>query len=190
MTATAPRAARRPRWRHVALTVLLVGFISSCTGDDDETQESPESTDVDNESGDGEAPGSTEEGDGTTTPTRPPLNALEEQIEAAMAALGLEAQRAELPGPDSASMYVWRTDGLELPVTAAAEGAHRGSPAVVDEWSADGVEIRIVEYPTAPGRRDQFDCDGVIYEVHAGVPEGLTDRQAFIVAFVDALGCT
>lgn len=121
------------------------------------------------------------------TPAPPMQNALEAVIDDALAALGLEAQRAEY-SPTSAFMWVPFEGDAALYLHAFPAGRDRGEFSVLDERVVAGRTIQRVEYASGP-TRDRFECGNVTYEVEGDTPPGFASTDAFLAEFIALVGC-
>lgn len=125
---------------------------------------------------------------GTTTNTPPPLSAVETVVIDALATLAIEAHRDELGTTTSASIGADLGDRRRLQVLTYAVGTNRGEFTVRNERLIADVPVRTLEYSSGVVR-EAFDCDGLTHEVAGSVPDGFVDFDAFLAAFIAALGC-
>jgi hypothetical protein len=105
-----------------------------------------------------------------------------------LGSIGIEAGRAEHPGPNEAK--IWTPNGeTELFIHAVIVGVTRAGVTVLRERSVDGVIVSKVRYETSGSVRDSFDCGNTTYEVYGDVPSRFADVDEFLVQFVDSLDC-
>lgn len=131
--------------------------------------------------------------DGVAPPSGspPPLNAIEQKIVDALASIGVRGQRAELPGPDSASMWVPLTGGSAAFVVAARLGASRSEFSVLDERRVGATVVQHIRYASDSSGRilSRFECSGYDYRIWGAVPPDFASSDAFVDRFIGALSC-
>ena len=163
--------------RVALLAAVIVAIATGCS--DDDVADSPPSSTTTSVS----PPSST-----VSTDPVPGLNPLEARIADALSHLELNAERAE----SSVRGAVMRSElsaGGELYVTGHPRDTIAGEFSVISERDVSGVQVREVDYPAA-GRRSQFDCDEIRYEVFGAAPPGYDERDAFLADLIGALGCS
>jgi hypothetical protein len=131
--------------------------------------------------------------DGVVAPSGspPPLNAIEQKIVDALASVGVRGQRAELPGPDSASMWVPLTGGSAVFVVGVRVGASRSEFSVLDERRVGATLVQHIRYPSDSSGRtlSRFECSGYDYRIWGAVPPDFASSDAFVDRFIGALSC-
>jgi hypothetical protein len=118
----------------------------------------------------------------------PSLNAVERDIVAALADLSLHAERAELPGPESASMWIPSDDETPLQIVAQRDPPPPEEHTVVSERTIAGIRVFTVAHPSGI-ERERFACGGHEYAVGGAAPPGYDDLDAFLAAFIAMLPC-
>lgn len=125
------------------------------------------------------------------TGTPPPLIPIEQRIVDALALIGVKGQRAENPGPDSASMWVPLPGGSATSIVASRLGTNRGEFSILDERFVGAIRVQRVRYTTdAPDTfRSRFACSAYEYRVWGAVPPGFPDMTAFVDRLISSLDC-
>lgn len=174
---------RRRSARYLIAVALMVVACSDNTSAVDSSTTSNPSTGVEDTSAERS----------TTVPSPgagevPPLNERELLVVDRLAALGIEAMRAELPAGDGASMYAEVENAPELLVVAVRSGTDRGEFSVVGQRSVEGVVVETVAY-SPNDRRERFDCAGTTFLLWGGIPLGFATFGDFVAAFIAGLAC-
>jgi hypothetical protein len=117
---------------------------------------------------------------------------MEVKVVDALAALGVTGQRAQHPGPDSASIWANFGAGSHFFVHAAPTWAlaREASFSVLEERHLEGIRVRQARYEGGLSTHHRFECSGDTYTVSGAVPPGSTDMYVFVGRLIRALGCT
>jgi hypothetical protein len=117
-----------------------------------------------------------------------PLNDLEQLVVAALADLGLEGWRAQLPFKN-ADMWVRIDDTRALFVSAYPRELDLGPSVVVSTRSVRGIQVEKLEPVGSVRDQYRFRCGGLPYWVGGDAPPPFANLDAFIDAFIDVLDC-
>ena len=112
----------------------------------------------------------------------------------ALVSLGLQADRAEHPGPRGASIQ-GTAGGVVLYLSSGQAGIEPEGVTVSDEREIRGIAVATVEYASAPGPRTRFDCGDLTYEIASPpgsdvpVPPGFASHDELVERLLVELGC-
>lgn len=121
-------------------------------------------------------------------PTRPPLNAVERWLEAALVRIGLVAEVAEMSPPDRASVWVDVGGGRVLSIVTTPASAAPSDWDVVSVRRLAGVELRRVR--DADGTTtEMIVCEPDLVRVSGTPPDEDGTLDALIERLVPALDC-
>ena len=123
--------------------------------------------------------------------TPEPLTPMELKVIGALRALGVPGQRAQHPGPESASIWANFGAGSHFFVSAGATWtrAREASFSVLDERELDGIRVQHARYDGSGSTHHRFECSGDTYAFSGAVPPGSSDMYVFVGRFIRALGC-
>lgn len=125
---------------------------------------------------------------GEETPILPPLNDLERSVIAALAELGLEGWRAQLPF-ENADIWVRIDDARQLSVSVLPLRRDPGGFVAVSTRSIRGVQVEKGDPSEYEGDLYQFRCGDLRYFVGGFAPPPFADLDSFIEALLGAIEC-